>query len=377
MSEQNEPASRKKYLLHYSDPAGTIGGTLILAPSALPPSIRVVAYGGDEYIDKALDHPSEIAELRREGVFLWVNVDGLGNGQIIYEIGRIFGLHPLALEDVGHCHQRAKVEEYDDHTFVVSRLVEFDEHVKTEQACMFLGKDFLITFQERPRPKTTDSIRDRLRRPNNKLRRSGPDYLAYTMLDALLDSYFPVLDRYAEHLEGIEEEILRGADDTVIEKLHSMKTELLLIRRALWPHREAINALVRDPNPAIQDETRVYLRDCYDHLMQLFELVETYRELTADLRDLYLSSASHRMNEIMKLLTIVSTIFMPLGFICGLYGMNFDTEISGWNLPETKWAYGYPYSIALMVGSTICMLFFFRRRGWLGRPQSAKKAISK
>lgn len=366
MSSPGEQSLRGKYAFHYSEAEGAIGGTLILSPNALPPVIRVVAFGPDKFVDKEITHPRELEELRRdEDTTLWVSVDGLGNGQVIYEVGRIFELHPLALEDVGHCHQRAKVEDYESHTFLVARSVSYHERLETQQVSMFLGRNFVITFQERPRPRQTDPIRDRLRRANNKLRKSGPDYLVYTLLDGLMDGYFPVLERYAERLETLEEQILAGKETRVTAELHDIKTELLLIRRALWPHREAINALVRDPNPLIHEDTRVYLRDCYDHVMQLFELVETYRELTADLRDLYLSSASHRMNEIMKVLTIVSTTFIPLTFIAGLYGMNFNTE-SPWNMPELNWRFGYVFAYILMGITTLGMLVFFRRKGWLG-----------
>lgn len=366
MNASAEGSPRKKYLYEGPQGTGTLGGTLILAPGALPPAIDVFAYGPDECVEKRIAHPRELKELKDRYPVLWVNVDGLGNGQIIFEIGRMFDLHPLALEDVGHRHQRAKVEEFPGQTFIVARAVEYADRLDTQQVSMFLGPNYVISFQERPRPTRVEPIRDRLRRATTKLRTSGPDYLVYSLVDALMDAYFPVLEKYAERLEELEDRIVRGADVGISTKIHDTKGDLLIIRRALWPHREALNALARNPNALIQEETRVYLRDCYDHMLQLFELVETYRELASDLRDLFLSSASHRMNEIMKVLTIVSTTFIPLGFIAGLYGMNFTNDDSPWSMPELKWYYGYPMAISLMTATTFAMLYYFYRKGWIG-----------
>lgn len=365
MTDSSAPPPKKKYV--YEGPSGTgvLGGTLILAPGALPPVIDVVAYGPDSYVEKRIDHPRELLELKDRHPVLWVNVDGLGAGQIIFEIGRLFELHPLALEDVGHRHQRAKVEEFPQHTFIVARAVEYADGLDSQQVSFFLGANYVISFQERPRHARVEPTRERLRRATTKLRSSGPDYLVYTLLDALMDAYFPVLEKYAERLESLEERIVRRYEEEIAGEIHDIKGELLVIRRALWPHREALNALARNPIPLIQEETRVYWRDCYDRTLQLFELVETYRELASDLRDLFLSSASHRMNEIMKVLTIVSTTFIPLGFIAGLYGMNFNNERSPWNMPELNWYFGYPMAIGLMSAITFGMLYYFYRKGWI------------
>jgi magnesium transporter len=337
-----------------------------LAKSA--PVIDLFAYGPDEVVEKHINTPGEIKEYLNRWPVLWVNIDGLADTQLISEIGRMFDLHTLALEDVMHLHQRAKVEEYGDTTFVTARMVQLlDGHLQTEQISFFLGPNFVVTFQERPGKDCIDTVRDRLRRGSGKLRQNGPDLLLYYLLDAVVDAYFPVLEVYGERLEDLEDAATLAPHGKVVTQIHAVKTDLLTIRRALWPHREMINVLVRDENPLIRPETRLFLRDCYDHTIQLIDLVETYRELGADVRDLFLSSVSNRMNEVMKVLTIISTIFLPLTFIVGIYGMNFNTEVSPWNMPELNWYFGYPFAYLLMFVVTLGFATYFYRKGWIGQ----------
>jgi magnesium transporter len=357
---------RRRLWIRRRTAPGTTPGTIVADPDSPPPEISVIAYGPDQFVEKPIKDAHELAKYRGQYPVLWVNVDGLGDAKVITEIGNIFGLHPLALEDVVNVHQRAKVEDYSDHLFIVARMVERNDCLLTEQVSMFLGKDFVLTFQERPGKDCIEPVRDRIRRGKGRLRTLAADSLAYAILDGIVDGFFPVLESYSERLETIEDIVITQPNRTVVESIHSIKSDLLVVRRALWPLREAINILVRDHNPLIRDDTRIYLRDCYDHTVQLIDLVETYRELGADLRDLYLSSVSNRMNEIMKVLTIISTIFIPLTFIAGIYGMNFDTRVSPWNMPELEWYYGYPFSLALMFALTCGMCVFFWRRGWLG-----------
>ncbi len=208
-------------------------------------------------------------------------------------------------------------------------------------------------------------MRERIRAARGQIRDRGCDYLTYALIDATIDSYFPVLETLGEQIEGLEEEALTHATRGTISRIHDVKHDLLTLRRAIWPAREALHVLARDPCPLITDETRIYFRDCYDHTIQLLDLLETYRELGADLRDLYLSSISNRMNEIIKVLTIISTIFIPLTFIVGVYGMNFDTE-QQWNMPELRWRYGYLFVWGTMAAVVLFMLYFFRRKGWIG-----------
>jgi magnesium transporter len=366
MSSKSRKRSRKFSFKRRTQPGAT-PGQVCVDPAAPRSVVSVIAYGPTELVEK--QQFNDLANLKQHCEQLpvtWINVDGLGDATVISQIGKLFGLHPLALEDVVNVHQRAKVEEYDGHTFIVARMVELREHLETEQVSLFLGPNFVITFQERPGEDSIEPVRERLRKSRGRIRALGADYLAYAILDAVIDGYFPVLEQYGERLESLELEVTTSADRSLIGKIHDIKSDLLMIRRSIWPHREAFNGLVRDSSPLVKAETRVYLRDCYDHTVQLIDLVETYRELGADLRDVYLSSVSNRMNEIMKVLTIISTIFMPLSFIASVYGMNFNTEISPWNMPELNWYYGYPFVLGVMATMTTGMLIFFRRKGWLG-----------
>jgi magnesium transporter len=240
-------------------------------------------------------------------------------------------------------------------------------HLESEQVSLFLGPDFVVTFQERPGD-CLEPVRERIRKKVARIRDAGPGYLTYSILDAVIDHFFPLLEAYGERLETLEDRIILRPDRSVVAEIHDMKRELLYVRRAIWPQREALNTLVRDDIPHISAETRLYLRDCYDHCVRLIDLVETYREVCSDLMDLYLSSISNRMNEIMKVLTIISTLFIPLTFVVGVYGMNFDTA-SPWNMPELKWYFGYPLCLALMAAITVGQIFFFRRKGWIGQPR--------
>lgn len=338
-----------------------------------PPVIDVFAFGPNELIERRIHSVDEIRQFQNRYPVLWVNVDGLADVELIGEVGELFGLHSLALEDVVHLHQRAKVEDYGDTTFVTARMVQIvDGRPEFEQISFFLGNNFVLTFQERPGKDCIDTVRERLRRGLGRPRAGGPDVLLYHLLDAVIDGYFPVLEQYGERLEDLEDQATVTPDATVLQKIHVLKTDLLAIRRAIWPHREMVNVLVRDENERIQPETRLFLRDCYDHAVQLIDLVETYRELAADVRDLFLSSVSNRLNEVMKVLTIISTIFLPLTFVAGIYGMNFNTAASPWNMPELNWYYGYFFSYGVMALVTLGFVWYFRRKGWVGKAMSRR-----
>ena len=288
------------------------------------------------------------------------------------EIGTQFGLHPLALEDVVHAHQRAKVESYDEYLFIVLRAPQAShgERFELEQIAIFLGERYVISFQQRPGD-SYDPVRERLRASRGRIREMGADYLVYALIDASIDAYFPVVDRFADKLDVLEDDITDTSGDETVEQIHEYRNELLLLRRSIRPLREALNALVRDPHALIGDDTRVFLRDCYDHAIQLFDLLDVYREMCAGLRDYQLSIASNRMNEIMKVLTLIATIFMPLSFLAGIYGMNFNTAEPG-NMPELNMPYGYLGLWTVMAAVTGAMLTFFRRRGWLGRRRTRR-----
>ncbi|CAG0953144.1 partial Cobalt/magnesium transport protein CorA, partial [Anaerolineae bacterium] len=278
----------------------------------------------------------------------------------------VFSLHPLALEDVVHVHQRPKVEEYEAGFYLVMRMPRFEGavNVELEQLSLFFGPGYVVTFQEREGD-CLEPVRERLRGSRGRVRQLGADYLAYTLLDAVIDAYFPILEVVGERLELLEDRVLLHPDRAVVEDIHHVKRELIAIRRAIWPLRDAVNRLEREEHPLIDRETQVYLRDCYDHCVQLVELVETYREVATGLLDVYLSSVSNRMNEVMKVLTIIATIFIPLGFVASVYGMNFDTSRSPYNMPELEWRYGYPYVLGLMAAMVIGLLVYFRVKRWI------------
>lgn len=342
-------------------------GTLRAAFDTPRPVLQAIAYRGDDFVEKRLSRPEEVVQLLDQWPVTWLNVAGLGDADMIAELGRVFGLHPLALEDVAQLRQRAKVEQYGEQLFIVARMAQMAQQnatLETEQLSIFVGKKFVLTFLEDPGD-CFEPVRSRLR-GGGRLREAGPGYLAYSLLDSVIDAYFPVVESYAERLDRLEDRVTSRPTRRVIAEIHSAKHDLRTLRRIVWPLREAVNSLVRDPSPLIDDDTRVHLRDCYDHLVQIIDLVETYRELGSDLTDLYLSSLSNRLNEVIKVLTIIATIFMPLSFITGLYGMNFHTERSPWNMPELNWRYGYPFALGLMALTVLAMLWYFRRKGWLG-----------
>ena len=344
---------------------GEVPGTLHVDPEAPKPVVRVMTYGPDACEERQVDDPKALREILHTTPVVWVNVDGLGDAEILTAIGEAFDLHPLALEDIVNVPQRAKVEQYGENLFIITRMASLGEHLETEQVSLFLGRDFVLTFQEHAGD-CLEPVRERIRKGMGRIRRAGADYLAYALLDAVVDGYFPVLEQYGEHLEALEEQVIARPDNTTIARIHRAKRDLLTLRRAIWPQRETISALTREEAEQISDPTRVYLRDCYDHVVQIIDMVETYREIASGLLDAYQSSVSNRMNEVMKVLTIIATIFIPLGFLAGIWGMNFNPEKRPLNMPLTQWSFGYPFALALMVGIAATMLVFFWRKGWLG-----------
>ncbi len=343
---------------------GSSPGQIAFADSTPRPSIRVIAYGPEGRTDRQVADVLSIIELRKAYPVIWVDIVQFGDAELIAAVGEAFGLHRLALEDAVNTHQRPKVEEYHDHLFVVALMLEDHEALETEQIAFFLGDGFVITFQERPGD-CFDRVRDRILTAKGRIRNSGADYLCYALLDAIIDGYFPALEKQGETLEALENRVVSSPEPHNIAELHDMKRNLQLLRRAIWPHREMVNNLIRDEHPLIAAETRPFLRDCYDHTIQLMDIVETYREIAAGLVDVHISSVSFKLNEVMKVLTIVATLFMPLGFIAGVYGMNFDRQTSPWNMPELGWYWGYPFALLLMLGSAVALLWYIWKKGWL------------
>lgn len=345
-------------------PPGAAPGTFIPPLDAAPTRIRVLCYSPTAVHEEELAEVGKLSELLTRWPVTWVNVEGLADVAKLETLADLFGIHPLAMEDVVHVHQRPKVEDYREYLFIVTRMIEDADPLRTDQTSLFLGKRFLLTIQER-HGDCLNPVRDRIRQQAGRLRHAGPDYLAYAILDATLDAYFPLVEKYGDRMEQLDDAIAVEPSPRIVSELHRLRTNLLQVRKTMWAQRDSLLELIRDDSAFVAPETRVYLRDCVDHTAQILDVVETYREMCADLRDYYLSQNSFKMNQVIKVLTILSTIFLPLGFITGVYGMNFDPDRSPWNMPELRWYWGYPFSLGLMAAMTVGLLVFMKRRGWL------------
>ncbi|MBD1924594.1 magnesium/cobalt transporter CorA [Microcoleus sp. FACHB-831] len=363
-------------LFGYSyDQPGSIPGTIRLPDDAPPPKIILIDYNETNRTMVELESPAACApHLDTESVS-WVDVLGLGNKKTWGQMSKVFKLHPLVVEDVVNVPQRPKVEDYEEHLVIIAKMVmpkEGGDGFYSEQVSFVLGKHYLLTVQEEPDRDCFQPVRDRIRNKKGIIRTQGADYLAYALLDAIVDGFFPVLEDYGERLEALEDEVVSAPTRSTLDKIYQIKRELLVLRRAIWPQRDAINSLIRDGSNLISKEVLVYMRDCYDHAVQILDMVETYRELASGLMDVYLSSVGNRMNEVMKLLTVISSIFIPLTFIAGIYGMNFDTEKSPMNMPELNWYWGYPFCLMLMIVVATGLIYFFWRRGWFDNVSTIK-----
>lgn len=349
-------------------PPGTPPGTLMAAKADMeaPLSIYLVDYTTKELREQKLADIGECqTHLREASHNTWIHVQGCAEPATLYHLGELFNLHPLAMEDVLNREQRPKVDNYDGQLFVVLGLAAIENlNIRTKQISLFVGEHYLVSFCEGSGD-PFESVRKRLRKNGNHIQPHPIDYLFYTLVDVVIDGGFPILEDLGEEIEDLEEELLRDPTSGTVAWIHRLKRELLLLRRILWPQREVVNNLLREEHNLISQETKVYLRDCYDHSIQLMELLETYREIASNMLDIYLSSISHHTNEIMRVLTIIATIFIPLTFIVGVYGMNFDTNPNNpWAMPELRWYYGYPLIWLVMIIVAVLLLAFFKRRKW-------------
>jgi magnesium transporter len=293
----------------------------------------------------------------------WVNVEGIHEVENVEQLGTCFGIHPLVLEDVVNTGQRSKLEDFEEYLFLVLRKVsdhEPESGIDYEQLSVILGRHFVLTFQE-AESRVFSPIIERLGNEKSRARRMGADYLAYALLDLVVDSYFLVLERIGDRIEVMEDEVVASPTQGTFREIQDLKRELILLRRAVWPLRDLLGGLVRGDSPLIQESTRLYFRDVYDHTIQIIETMDTFRDMLSGFVDIYLSSVSNRMNAVMKVLTIIATIFMPMTFIAGVYGMNFE------HMPELAWRWAYPASLGLMGLVALAMLWYFVRKGWLGR----------
>ena len=329
--------------------------------------VRATAYDANRVYDEAVIDPSSLSSITTSWPAVWIDVEGLCQADVIEKIAQVFNIHHLVVEDILTAHQRAKLEQYGDNFFLVTHLITENGAIMPNQLSLYIGKTYVLSFQNEPMD-GLKAVRDRIINNQGLIRTHGADYLVYALIDAVIDSYFPVLERLGERLEDLEDLVIENPSRERIGQIHVLKRELLILRRAIWPMREAINALLRDGTAILGEEARLHLRDSYDHAMRLLDFVETYREVAADLMDVYLSSISNRMNEIMKVLTIITTIFAPPTFIASIYGMNFNTSVSPYNMPETKFYYGYPMILLAMLLATLGTVSFLWWKGWIGEP---------
>jgi len=343
--------------------AGLPPGTLVHIGEKKVEKTRITVMDYDErtFQEKEVAAVEECFEFKETSTVTWINVEGLHDVEIIEKLGNRFGLHPLIQEDILNTAERPKMEDYEDHIFLLLKVFVLgnrNHDEKIQQVSLVLGSNFVISFQEKESG-VFDPVRDRIRKDKGRLRKLGPDYLAYALIDSIVDGYFGFLERLSEEIEFLEDELITDPKREILQKIHSLKREMIFIRKSVWPLREVVNGLERLETPLIKETTDVFLRDVYDHTIQVIDSVETLRDVLSGMLETYLSSVSNRMNEVMKVLTIIATIFIPLTFIAGIYGMNFKF------MPELEWRGGYFVVIGVMVAVAVVMLIFFRKKKWL------------
>ena len=324
--------------------------------------ITIMDYDGESFQEKEAKSVEECFSFKETATVTWINIDGVHDGELVGKLGAHFGVHPLILEDIMTTAQRPKMEDLGDYVYIVLRMLSCEkgkDGVFSEQVSLIIGPNFVISFQESTAGDVFDPVRDRIRTGKGRLRKQGPDYLAYALVDAIVDNYFFVLEKLGERVEVLEEELVTNPDQETLHEMHALKREMIYVRRSVWPLREVISGLERAESPLIKQTTGIFLRDVYDHTIQVIDTVETYRDMLSGMLDIYLSSVSNRMNQVMKVLTIIATIFIPLTFMVGVYGMNFQ------HMPELGWRWGYPLLWVAMLGVAAAMLVFFKKKKWL------------
>ena len=364
-----QPSMIKQSAFNYFyNPQGSSPGTLIIAETATKTSIMAIEYDGDRYEYQTQVTPEDCAVLLQHPTISWVDVAGLGDRAVLEKLGEVFELHPLILEAVVNVPQRPKVEDREEKLVIITQMVNLKPQgvgFWLEQVSLILGKNYVFSLQEEPERDCFDPVRNRLQKNRGIIRRQGADYLTYALWDAIIDGYFPVLEAYGERLENLETTAIVQPSDRILQEIYQIRRELLALRRGIWSQRDALNTLIREGHSLLSERLYPYLRDCYDHTVQIIDTIETYRELTSGLMDIYLSAVNNKMNEVMKTLTVISSIFIPLTFIAGIYGMNFNPDASPWNMPELNWYFGYPFCLGVMSAIAIISIVYFWRKGWL------------
>lgn len=346
-------------------PIGASPGTLIADPSASRSSLTLTLISPDEHVTMGDASLQDVIDNRGRWPILWLDCVGLGDVEMIASIGSVFNLHPLALEDTVNTGQRPKVDFFDDHAFVVVSMIDDARAGRYEQIAVFFGEGFVVTFQERAGD-PFDPVRKRIQSPtSHRIRVKGSDYLAYALIDAIVDSYFPILETAADTIDRLEDQVMTSPERHQSRQLHELKRGTMVLKRALWPLRDAVAGLIRAEVPFIQSDTKVFLNDTLDHCVRLMDIVETHRDMLSGLLDMHLSLSQARINDVISFLTIISAIFIPLTFLAGIWGMNFDPGASPWNMPELLTYYGYPIALGLMAVIAVSLVLYFKHRKWL------------
>jgi len=346
-----------------SKKAGQAPGTLIHIGERKAESVRITVIDYDEqnYQEKQVPSIEECVPYKTTPTTTWINIDGLHQVEVIEEAGKEFDLHPLILEDVLNTNQRPKMEDYESCIFAVMKMLRYDEEkgkIRSEQISLVLGSHYVITFQESIGD-IFGPVRERIKNTKWRIRKLGADYLLYALIDCIVDHYFVVLEKMADKIETLQEQVTGDPSQDTLQQIHELKREMIFLRKSVWPVRELVNSLLRSESSLIDKTTEIYLRDVYDHAVQIIDAMETYREMISGMLDVYLSSISNKMNAVMKVLTIIATIFIPLTFVAGIYGMNFKY------MPELEWRWAYPMVWVVMSAVFVGMIVYFKRKNWL------------
>ncbi|MBO6573932.1 MAG: magnesium/cobalt transporter CorA [Rhodothermales bacterium] len=348
------------YLRKRSSQTGLAPGTIVYGgvPRTEAPTLQLITYDLENLEERRIEDLDDIHHT--PGKVMWLNVNGVHDEALLTRIGQRFGLHALGLEDIASTLQRAKVDEYTDHLFITLRMLGDGESrvAFSEQVTLAVGSNFVVSFQEMEGD-VFEAVRRRLRESIGRIRGAGPDYLAYALMDVIVDDYFRALEGISDDLEALEDSVQERPPEDTLPRLRRLRSKLIMMRRVAWPLREAASRMLSGDLALMQRETQPYIRDLYDHIVQIIDVIESLREVGGSIHDLYMAAISNKMNEIMKVLTIIGTIFIPLTFIAGIYGMNFV------NMPELQWPYGYPVAMGVMAAMAVLLVLFFRRKGWL------------
>ena len=357
------PRTLRRFVKRPEKKPGTAPGTLVSVGDrkVAKSRITIIDYDSDRYLEKEITSIEEALPLKDQPTVTWINIDGLHDIELIEAVGRHFDIHPLTLEDIVNTGHRPKIEEFDDYIFIVFKMLSYDaqsRHIESEQVSLVLGHNFLISFQEVPGDILTP-VRDRIKNGKGRIRKLGSDYLAYALLDAVIDHYFIILESFSEKIETLEQDLLSDSTPAGLQQLYAMKRDIIYLRKQVWPIREMLNRLIKEEPSLIGDAVYIFFNDVYDHTIHVIDTIESFRDVLSGLLDIYLSTTSNKMNEVMKVLTIMATIFIPLTFIAGIYGMNFEY------MPELNWRYAYPVLWLLLILIFIGMVAWFKRKKWL------------